>query len=424
MKQAPTYSAKTVLAVAVAALLPLSASAAADTAALKQQLKELQHQLQAIQKKIDAQQQETAAMKEKVKKAVAAGSEWKNANSVVHLAGYGSVGYTDNQKANGQFSQVQFSPIFHYQYKDLLMLESELEITNTPDAGTAFGMEYLTLDLFLNDNATLVAGKFLSPIGQFRQNFHPSWINKMPTMPVGFGEEGGAAPVSDTGVELRGGFPVSGMHANYAIYVANGPELVAVDSTGNGKADGLDSIAAEGSTADVDGSKVWGGRIGLLPIHGLEVGLSFATGKAAVTTLLDDTTGTSSSVSNAAKRNYDVFDGDLTWHYGNLDVRGEYVQTKIGSDSSNGATATSGATWRAWYTQAAYQFRPTKFEGVVRYTDFNSPNDSEDQTQWAVGLNYLFASNVIAKVAYEFNDGQSGAATNDDSFLVQLAYGF
>ncbi len=414
MKQVIPCHARTLIAAAVSVLLPLSASAATDVEALKQQVEALQRQLQAIQAQIEAQQKATEAVQTEVKDVAKVHSEWKNASSVVHLAGYGSVGYTDNENAKGRFSQVQFSPIFHYQYKDLMMLESELELKNTADGETTTEMEYLTLDLFLNDYATLVAGKFLSPVGQFRQNFHPGWINKLPSAPPGFGHDG-AAPVSDTGLQLRGGFPLSGMKANYAVYVSNGPELEAVTEDGEVE---LEGIMAEGRTSDEDGDKVWGGRFGLLPMNGLEIGLSLASGKAAVS-LFDG-----NQVSDQPSRDYDVVGADVTWHWGTLDVRGEYVQSKVGGDSSASATASGSAKWKTWYAQAAYRFAPTKFEGVLRYTDFDSPHAAEDQKQWALGVNYLFASNVIGKIAYEFNDGQSGAASDDDSFLLQMAYGF
>lgn len=411
----------TTLTLAIAACLPASAFAGSEIEQLQKQVEALQRQLQAIQAQLAEQQAKSAskddvqALKKEVKDVAKSNSEWKNATSVVHLAGYGSVGYTDNENAKGRFSQVQFSPIFHYQYADLMMLESELEITNDPDGETSTDLEYLTLDLFLNDYTTLVAGKFLSPIGQFRQNLHPGWINKLPSAPPGFGHDG-AAPVSETGLQVRGGFPLGGVRSNYALYVANGPELEAATDGGDVE---LEGILAEGRTADVDGHKVFGGRFGVLPLPGLEVALSYATGKAAVTNL--DGVG----ISGEPSRDYDVFGGDFAWQWRNrLELRGEYVQTKLGSDGSGGMTASDGAKWKTWYTQAAYKFLPTKFEGVVRYTDFNSPHAAEDQKQWAVGVNYLFASNVIAKLAYEFNDGQAGATADDDSFLAQIAYGF
>jgi len=137
-------------------------------------------------------------------------------DTLIHMAGYADVGYIDQESSDGSFGVGSFSPIFHFQYRDLVMLESELEI-EVDDAGeTETNLEYLTIDWFINDYMALIAGKFLSPIGQFRQNLHPSWINKLPSAPPGFGHDG-AAPVSEVGVQLRGAFPVANMRTNYAL---------------------------------------------------------------------------------------------------------------------------------------------------------------------------------------------------------------
>ena len=65
------------------------------------------------------------------------------------------------------FNVGTFAPIFHFQYRDLVMLESELEFEIGDDGQTETNLEYLTIDWFINDYMVLVGGKFLSPIGQF-----------------------------------------------------------------------------------------------------------------------------------------------------------------------------------------------------------------------------------------------------------------
>lgn len=395
-----------------------NAWAASDLEALRRTVEELQRQLQQVQQQLRAQEAATASkaevkeLKEDMQQVADAQSEWKDAESVVHLAGYGAVGYEDSDSGNDRFNEVLFAPIFHYQYKDLMMLESELEITVEEDGSTATNLEYLSLDLFLHDYAVLVGGKFLSPLGQFRQNLHPSWINKLPSSPPGFGHDQ-AAPVSDVGLQLRGGFPVGGARSNYAVYVSNGPVLEA--ETEDGEVE-LEAVEAEGVTSDDDGSKVVGGRFALLPIPALEVGVSFATGEASVASL------DGASVSGDPAHDYDVFGADAVWYWNNLQVRGEYVKTEVSANAAS--VAESGGDWEAWYAQLSYQLLPTKWEGVLRYGDYDSPHTSLDQQQLAVGINYLFAPNVIAKFAYEFNDGASGAASDDDNLQLQMAYGF
>jgi len=408
--------------VAFVLALPVNVYAESAYDTLRNQVDSLKKQLEEVQESLKNYQSENVSKKDiaELKKEVREAGEWKNPNTLIHMSGYADVGYTDSKDGDGSFNVGTFSPIFHFQYRDLVMLESELEFGVEPDGETEVALEYLTVDLFLNDYMALVAGKFLSPVGQFRQNLHPSWINKLPSAPPGFGHDG-AAPVSDVGLQLRGGFPVGGMRSNYALYVSNGPELNAV--TEDGAEFELEGIEAEGFGEDSDGRKVFGGRFGLLPMPGLEIGISGATGKAAVTSLENELTETTSSLSNESRRDYDVYGLDFAWQYKAINIRGEFVKTTIGSASS-GTTPSPEADWSTWYTQASYRFLPGKFESVLRYTDFDSPHDVEDQEQWTLGANYLFANNFIGKLAYEFNDGIEDTPADNDRWLLQLAYGF
>lgn len=410
----------------IAALSPIPVSAGNEMDALRETVERLQKQLEDVQKKLKTQEEKSATKEDvqQLEKEVASASEWKTPNTLIHMSGYADVGYekTQGNDDDGSFRVGTFAPIFHFQYRDLVMLESELEFQVEDDGETDTNLEYLTIDLFMNDYAALVAGKFLSPIGQFRQNLHPSWINKMASAPPGFGHDG-AAPISDLGVQVRGGLPsMNGIRSNYALYVSNGPELIS--ETEDGIEFELDGVDAEGFNKDADGQKVFGGRLGILPIAGLEIGISGATGEAAVSKYEDESIDETVSISDEGKRDYDVYGADFNFQYRSFGLRGEYVKTKVGS-TNKGLTASSGANWTTWYTQAAYRFLPTRWEAVLRYTDFDSPSASQEQTQWAAGVNYLFANNVIAKLNYEFNDGKDSSSPADDNrILGQLAYGF
>jgi len=67
---------------------------------------------------------------------------------------------------------------------------------------------------------------------------------------------------------------------------------------------------------------------------------------------------------------------------------------------------------------------PTKWEGVLRYGKYVSPHLDQRQEQWAVGVNYLWGPNVMAKLGYEFNQGLAGENTDANRWLLQMAYGF
>ncbi len=420
MKQTLMKMKPLALALCVASF-PMPAYSADNLESLRDTVETLKKQLEQVQKQLDEQEESsvTRADLERVEKRAASAEEWKSPNTLIHMAGYADVGYTKTQGDDGSFNVGGFSPIFHFQYRDLVMLESELEFKVKNDGETEVGMEYLTVDLFLNDYVTLVAGKFLSPVGQFRQNLHPSWINKMSSAPPGFGHDG-AAPTSETGAQLRGGFPIGRVRTNFAVYAGNGPEFNS--ETEDQVEFGLEGVRAEGFGADNDGKMVYGGRFGILPIPGLEFGVSGATGKGTVTEL-EDSSGLPALVLNESERDYRVVGADFNFSHRSLGIRGEYVKTRVGS-ANNGLTASRSETWESWYTQAAYRFLPTKWEVAVRYTDFDSAVNTQDQEQWALGLNYLFTNNFMAKFTYELNDGEKGSVTDDNRFLSQLAYGF
>jgi hypothetical protein len=380
--------------------------AEADADALKARIESLEKQLSEIKDLLKQQVQQSAtkeevqAVKKEVEIAKSEQAEWKSFDSGVHLAGYGALNYSAE---DNDFSKALFAPIFHYQYKDLFLLESELEVQVQDDGSTEVGLEYLTVDWFMNDYMTLVAGKFLSPVGQFRQNLHPTWINKMVNAPVGFGHDQ-AAPVAEVGAQLRGGFPVSEtMNANYALYVSNGP-ILELNAAGNE----VEAVEYNASTDDADDNKTLGGRIGLIPLPNTEIGFSGAFGDIAIP--------------GEANRNYDVIGVDFFGRWKNFDLRGEYVRQQVGALVTS--VAPESQKWDALYTQLSYKFLPTKFEAVVRYGDYNSNHADQAQEQWAIGLNYLFIPNAMAKLSYELNDGLVGTATDQDQLLLQLTYGF
>ena len=394
------------LVTAVSLALPVTVYAESSNADLQEQLDVLQSQVTALNTEV---QQAT---------------EWKNPNTLVHMSGYADVGYVKKEGKDGSFVVGTFAPIFHYQYRDIVMMEAELEFEVGDNGETEVALEYMTIDWFMSDYAALVAGKFLSPIGQFRQNLHPSWINKLASAPPGFGHDG-AAPVSDLGFQIRGGFPMGSMRANYAVYVSNGPEInaEAEDDGAGGFEYGLDGVAAEGFGADSDGEKTYGGRIGILPIASVEIGLSAAGGMATVTNIEADTSPPAGSIEGETPRDYTVYGADFVWFTGNMSLRGEFVKTEVG-EATTGVTASEGATWQTWYTQVAYRLPNTKWEGVLRYTDYDSPHASVDQKQTAIGVNYLVTNNFIAKLTHELNDGLEGAESDLDRTMLQLAYGF
>lgn len=394
-------------ALAAIATGPTLAAGTDDVKALKSEIEALKKEVEElraiVRKQVPPSSEAVAALRQEIARAQ---SEWKDVGSTKHFAGYADMGYTDAKNRRGLFDLARFNPAFHYQYQDLVLLDAELEIAVGENGSTETGLEFATIGLLAHDYAVVYAGKFNSGIGQFRQNLHPGWINRLPSTPVGFGHDQ-AAPVSEVGAGVRGAFPLGSMRATYDLWVGNGPRLEL-----NPAGDEIEMIEASGATGDPDGKKVFGGRVALLPLPRLELGLSAATGKVAVV---------QGGVAEAA-RDYDVFGADAAYQWRGLDLRGEYVEQKIGDQAAS--VAPEGGRWKAWYLQAAYRLAPTQWEGVLRYGDFKTPHADQNQKQWALGLNYWFAPNLVGKIAYEFNKGLAGAPTDDNRWLLQAAYGF
>jgi len=379
-----------------------------QVSALTEQLGELSAELDEAKDSegLDGLRKDVEANKVAIQ-ATQSATTFTDATSVAHLSGYASADYVSVEDGPSAFI-ANFNPMFHFLYDNKILWEAELEVEVEENGDTSIGLEYTTVDWFLNDKLTLIAGKFLSPIGNFRQNIHPSWINKLPSAPPGFGHDG-AAPISEMGVQLRGVAPMGSSKLTYAFYMGNGPKIEGEDGE-------IHAIEAEGFASDPDDEKVFGGRVAFLPIPSLEIGVSGATGDVSV--VEDD----GMDIEGDPKRGYDVIGLDASYRWRSLDLRGEYVSQEI--DENPLSIAPEGGKWETWYAQAAYQFADGKWEGVVRYTDFDSPHADDTQEQLALGVNYLITPSAMLKFGYESNTGEPGEVTDADRWLIQIAYGY
>ena len=379
-----------------------------QVSALTEQLGELSAELDEAKhaEGLDGLRKDVEANKVAIQ-ATQSATTFTDATSVTHLSGYASADYVSVENGPSAFV-ANFNPMFHFLYENKILWEAELEVVVEENGETEIGLEYTTVDWFLNDNLTLIAGKFLSPIGNFRQNLHPSWINKLPSAPPGFGHDG-AAPISEVGVQLRGVAPMGNSRLNYAFFLGNGPKIEGEDGE-------IHAIEAEGFASDPDDEKVFGGRVAFLPIPSLELAVSGATGDAAV--VEDD----GIDVEGDPKRGYQVLGFDASYQWNNLDLRGEYVKQEV--DPNPLSIAPEGGVWETWYAQAAYKFADGKWEGVARYTDFQSPHADDTQEQLALGINYLITPSAFLKFGYESNKGEPGEITDADRWILQIAYGY
>ena len=265
-----TRIAQWVPVVAAAAVMMAGLGAMSQQAGA-QSVEELSERLLALEREIEFLKSQIAEVGRTAEAAAAEAKSLDPAQSKWHLAGYASSGARVTDAANDPdtFLAGKFNPVFHYQYRDIVLFEGELEFEVESDGKTGVELEYATIDLLLHDAATLVAGKFLSPIGQFQERLHPDWINKLPDRPAGFGA-GGVQPLSDVGLMLRGGFRLAPLSFGYSVFAANGPQ---VELEGGE----LEAFELEGFGSDDTNDIAFGGRIGVLLWPYFELGGSFMT---------------------------------------------------------------------------------------------------------------------------------------------------
>ena len=396
--------------------------------AMESELQALKDELtRAKQEAADARKEAATATTEvkKVRKEAeapyAAASKW-------HLAGYASTSFkaTDLEDEDTTFIAGKFNPVFHYQYKDIIFFEGELEFEVEDDGGTGVELEYATLDLLAHDNATIVAGKFLSPLGQFQERLHPDWINKLPDRPAGF--VGGALPLSDVGVMVRGGAAIDPVMINYSVFAGNGPQVELEDGT-------LEKIELEGFGEDANENKAIGGRVGILPVPYVEVGGSFMVSQV-------EGKKESGIAGPITEGDYTFWGADFAYTRGPFDLRFEYFNSNVDpffsqAEADEPTELIDETDWEAWYVQLAYRLDGItdaavlkNFEPVVRYGEFDIEGFDEfveeggPEDRFSVGLNYWFTPTATLKTSVSWRDFRGAGKENATEFISQFAYGF
>jgi hypothetical protein len=366
---------------------------------------------------------------------IEASKPFKPSKTQFMIRGYGHTGLnfmnTEGEKESSYVGSA-FAPIFLFKHSDRLMFEAELEFELESNE-LAVGLEYADVMYVLNKNMTVRAGKFLLPFGTFMERFHPAWINRLPTRPLGFGHDG-IAPASGIGVELRGAFDLGGPHLNYSLYSTNGPRL----KDGSVEPEEAGMLMFK-NYEDNNNSKAFGGRIGLLPFSdsSTEIGFSaYSTnGAGATDTVYEDVGAFLYAIDFSFVKQIPALSGfiDIKGQYNNSDIDdATFIETHDDGDEEE---YTFDNKSNSFYAQLSY--RPTmansdflkKLELVGRYSNLNTPEGAEweeQSDQYAFGLNYWLTWRSVVKVAYQTTDrvgGHDGGGTAN-GFFIHWAIGF
>jgi hypothetical protein len=397
--------------------------------ALKKELDELKAKFAAFEEQTSSDvqtQQKLEALAQELTAVKTMAAESVLGETKLLIAGDADMGFTNLNDTDSSFS-ASFNPMLLWQLNERLFFEGALEMElsgpddngDNSDAEAELDSAYLTY--IVNDSLAVGGGLFPVPFTAYHNHFDPSWINKLPTDPLVYGDNG-LAPDSAVGVFATGARPVGKHIINYAAWVTNGPALITEDPDAAGSFN-FDNYN------DQNNNKAVGGRIGWLPTPALEIGYSVQCAKAS-----PDNFESLHAIMQGVDLNYvktiDRIKGRLTsraaWVWSRVDEAtydpmGEFGFGPLRFDNNRDGG----------YLEVAY--RPTEaddealrdFEFVMRYDRLNVSSNAPgggNRTQWTPGIDYWLAPRTVLKTAYVFdnwehNDDQSG-------FLVQLATGF
>jgi hypothetical protein len=393
----------------------------AELLAMKKELASLKKSRHAESKQESPKSQAAAADTDKVVVPPAAPLEEPILGTTkFHIAGFGTGTFEARNGRVSNFSAT-FNPIFLWELTPRLLFESRLEIEPS-GSGTNLELEYAELSYLLNDYITLGIGEFLTPSNVFVERFEALWINKLPDRPLAVYD--GILPERSFGLQVRGGIPIGRTRANYAFYVSNGPNLNVFSRSRAGTLE-------FNNFSDNNDDKAFGGRVGFLPIPGVEVGYGFETAQPG-------TQGTSFADVRSFLQSVDLNitrDSDLL--KGRIDLHAQYAWSHVDEAvyDSNGVFGFGPLSFASerdgGYAQIAY--RPTKLDGdlvknlelIVRWDHLSRAPSGlgvSQEGRWTLGLDYWLSPGTVVKAAYEWDNPHG--EPNRDAWFLQVATGF
>ena len=185
----------------------------------------------------------------------------------------------------------------------------------------------------------------------------------------------------DVGVNLHGSAP----RLNCNVYVVNGM--------------GEDGGVPVNQLADNNNAKTVGGRIGVLPTEGLELGFSYVQGP-----YLD----------GAADEALSRIGGDIQFAYERLQIKGEFVR---GEEEVPGGTDNE---HQGYYIQLLGE-ATEKVYAVTRF-GYWKPKGGDRVTRITIGLGYDLIENISLRGEYQINDETPNVDNN--LFSVQAVLSF
>jgi hypothetical protein len=443
----------------------------ARDAKLMQKNQELEIKSQEVQQ---SQQKSDQQLKTLQAKVAASPTPTDFSNAVNHylgtnrfmIAGGAAGSFIYDNQSNINTYNLLLEPIIFWRLNDKLLFEGTIE-AGLPSGGDAeFQLPVDNFQYFLNDYMTIVMGTFDQPFGDFYEDQSAVWVNRFVTSPLPYGSQA-IVPDGELGVQVRGGYQWGqmGQIVDYTLWTGNGPTYSSATCTGNApghaplpdcsgnvtlvgdQLNGLSNIKFNTHTPS------FGGRVRVYPLpvdseYGrLELGASTYDGKWE----------------NGMW--YNSWGVDFNYFRGNLQARGEWIQTYRQMPSGS----PSADNRQGWYVQVGYMLNGLKvpgasddvnrvigrFEPLIRYSGVNqravvqgeidtTPGVGSNGSlsvftpharEVALGLDYWITPSIVWQNEIDFELPEAGgyysdtgkpvgSTPNDHAFLSQFSVGF
>ena len=334
----------------------------------------------------------------------------------VHFHGYGELHYsnTDKPEENDKMDFHRMVIGLNYSFNDWISFDTEVDFEH---AATEMELEFAHVSFRIAPVFNLRIGSMLMPMGYLNEFHEPPlffsverpYVQKyvIPTtwQEGGIGIFGAPRPDINYRLYLVGGLDAASFHNEFGIRSGRG-------KVAGSKADDLAGV----------------GRLEFGGVPGLKLGISGYYGNAA------------QGDSDLGDATVNIFEGDLRFQLGDLELTGLYAMVNIGdTDKIKAATdEVVGEQILGWYIEGAYHLGELLMPGkegdlvlFARHEEFNTQetvasgfeaSPANDRKVTTFGLSHYFIPPVAVKADYEMWEDASGENWNQFNFGLGLMY--
>lgn len=318
----------------------------------------------------------------------------------LQLGGYTDMSY-EFERENGiteeaTFKANRFNIFVYSRFFNRATIFGEIEFE---EGAEEIALEIAQLDFELTEALNLRAGILLPPLGRFNVN-HDSPKNDFTRRPL-VSTEIIPSTLSEVGGGLFGNVYAGRMRFAYNMYLTNGftDGIILNGQGGTSFQAGKPSLGEDNNTAPS-----YTGRIGFIPVPGIEAGLSFHTGAY--------NTYSVEGVDIDEKRNELILAADWdfsrSFKFGTLRLSGEFAYAKI--DIPENLASIYAGKQQGYYVDLAYDFLKgfvkilpkSYFTFALRYDEIhlNKDIDGDLTTQFSIGLNFRPFEDSVFRINY------------------------